>query len=312
MSDPAREAPPLLETPRLRLDALTVGDAEALHAFYRDPEAMRFMPEPPHTDLGQTRQRLERDLAAMGRHLWAVRLRDGDAIVGVVGYLAGTRHPGLGYLIHPAHWRNGYAGEAVGAALDHGFDALGFDRIELWIDERNRASRRVAEKLDFTLRSSLRQRYAHRDEAHTMLVYGLLADERRGEPLTSRPNVHAAQPVLMVHDLAAAIAFYRDTLGFGIDFVTDGPDGPDHAGVSLGDWSGAMAAIQLTRVPAEREIRVSSYLYLLVGHGLDALYERYRDAGVEIAGEPETFPWGMREFGVRDPQGHVLRFGQPA
>jgi RimJ/RimL family protein N-acetyltransferase/uncharacterized glyoxalase superfamily protein PhnB len=311
-ADPRASTAPALETARLRLDALTPGDAEALHAFYRDPEAMRYMPEPPHADLARTRARIARDLATMRRHLWAVRLRDGGDLVGVVGYLAGTRHPGLGYLIHPAHWGRGYAGEAVAAALEHGFDVLGFDRVELWIDERNRASRRVAEKLGFRQRSSLQQRYAHRDEAHTMLVYGILVEAYRGEPIPIRPNVHAAEPVLMVHDVAAAVVFYRDRLGFGVDFVFgDGPDGPDHAGVSLGDWSGAMATLQLTRVPREREIRPAGYLYLLVGHGLDDLYERVRRAGVEIAGEPETFPWGMREFGVKDPEGHVLRFGQP-
>jgi RimJ/RimL family protein N-acetyltransferase/uncharacterized glyoxalase superfamily protein PhnB len=311
-TDPRAATVPVLDTARLRLDALTLGDAEALHAFYRDPEAMRFMPEPPHADPAQTRDQLARHLAVTGRHLWAVRLRDGGDLVGTVGYLAGTRHPGLGYLILPDRWGRGYAGEAVGAAIDHGCGALGFDRVELWIDERNRASRRVAEKLGFRLRSALRQRYGHRDEAHTMLVYGMFAEERRGDAPPHRPSVHAAEPVLMVHDVAAAVAFYCDQLGFGVDFVFgDGPDGPDHAGVSLGDWSGAMATLQLTRVPREREIQPAGYLYLLVGHGLDDLYERVRAAGVEIAGEPETFPWGMREFGVRDLQRHVLRFGQP-
>lgn len=59
----------------------------------------------------------------------------------------------------------------------------------------------------------------------------------------------------MVHDVAAAVSFFCDQLGFGVDFVYgDGPGGPDHAGVSLGDWSGAMASLQLSRVPSEREI----------------------------------------------------------
>ena len=52
----------------------------------------------------------------------------------------------------------------------------------------------------------------------------------------------------------------------------------------------------------------SGELRIHVGHDLDGLFETYRDRGVPVAFAPVSQPWGLREFAVRDPNGHVLRF----
>ena len=299
---------PQLTTERLLLVPTTTDDATELHAAFGHREAMRFMPERPHRDADHTRKRLEQDLARPGSHLWTVRLREGSAI-GIVDFMGETRLPGMGYLIHPDHWSQGYATEACRAVLAFGFDQFGFDRAELWIDERNLASQRLARKLDFGLRGRLTQKYRHRERAHTMLLFGRWAHEWRGESRPRTPLPHGVTPVLMVHDVAAAVAFYRDRLGVGVDFLNGDP--LDHAGVSRGDWSGAMVNLQLTKIPPERPIEPSSYVYLHVGEGLDRLFEEYREKGVEVLAELESYPWGMREFTVRDGEGHVLWFGMP-
>ena len=36
----------------------------------------------------------------------------------------------------------------------------------------------------------------------------------------------------------------------------------------------------------------------------------YKSSGVEILSEPEDMPWGMREFNIKDLNGHRLRFGR--
>jgi len=33
--------------------------------------------------------------------------------------------------------------------------------------------------------------------------------------------------------------------------------------------------------------------------------------GAEVISRPTTEPWGLREFSVRTPDGHRLRFGEP-
>ena len=59
----------------------------------------------------------------------------------------------------------------------------------------------------------------------------------------------------------------------------------------------------------EREIQPSAYLYIFTDNRIDELCADYRDRGVEIVSDPEDEPWGIREFSVRDLDGHRLVFG---
>jgi hypothetical protein len=38
-------------------------------------------------------------------------------------------------------------------------------------------------------------------------------------------------------------------------------------------------------------------------------YDRCARAGLDTLQPPEDKPWGVREFGLRHPDGHVLRIG---
>jgi len=44
---------------------------------------------------------------------------------------------------------------------------------------------------------------------------------------------------------------------------------------------------------------------------VDAFHDRAFNAGAEIMKPPTDEPWGMREFGVRSPDGHRFMLGQP-
>lgn len=49
---------------------------------------------------------------------------------------------------------------------------------------------------------------------------------------------------------------------------------------------------------------------------VDSLYREWRDNGVEMLAEPESKPWGLREFTAADPDGNLFRvfydFATPA
>lgn len=298
-----------LETERLTLRPLHPDDVDALFAIHSDPRAMAFMPAPPQETRDQAQELLNYQRNSEGATYWAICLRESNYMIGQVNYLAHTRIPGLGYILHPDHWGNGYATEACRAALDYGFETLGLDRVELWIDETNAASLRVAQKLGFKVRGRLPHKYHHRSTHHFMLVWGMLASEWRAETNAepAAPRFFGVEPVLMTHDVQATAAFYRDKLGFHLDFLYGDP--PDHAGVSRGEWSGNLVSLQLTQVPPDRPIKPSANLHIRVDTRLDALYEQYRAAGVEIVATPDDKPWGFREFAIRDDTGHILIFG---
>src|SRR6185436_10019376 len=83
-------------------------------------------------------------------------------------------------------------------------------------------------------------------------------------------DLHGIQPVLQVADMAAAIAYYRDTLGFEVDFVAGEP--PVHARVSAGDRDSA-GAVRIRLVPFEGggARRDRGYYWIHVGQDLDGL-----------------------------------------
>jgi uncharacterized glyoxalase superfamily protein PhnB len=115
-----------------------------------------------------------------------------------------------------------------------------------------------------------------------------------------------SRSVLAVRDLDVSTRYYMDVLGFKRDFG-DGTDGwsflsRDGFKVMLGHCSDATPAGELGDH--------SYYAYVLVD-GVDQLYEELSGRKAGIMSALATKPWGLREFGVRTPDGHRIMFGQP-
>lgn len=298
----------ILTTERLILRPYQSQHLPDLYKMYSDLQTMRFMPTPPHKDVAATERYLADEMRHPDAHHWVICLKESDAPIGIVNYLGGTRVPGMGYIIRREYWGQGIAAEACRAALAYGFEQLGHDRVELWIDQTNFASQRVAQKLNFQLKGRIPLKYPHKAKEHIMLIFGLWAHEWHDEPAPDRPtNFYRAEPVLFVPNVAETAVFYRDKLGFNIDFLYGEP--PQHGGVSRGDWTGSGAVLQLSQRPSDQPIVPSGYLYIFVGHDIDNLHDQYQANGVTIRSAPQSYPWGLREFTIEDNNGHILRFG---
>jgi uncharacterized glyoxalase superfamily protein PhnB len=119
--------------------------------------------------------------------------------------------------------------------------------------------------------------------------------------MAERPVIRCetVHPTLQVPDVTATAEYYRDKLGFQLEFLWGEP--PVHAGVSLGCIS--MHFSQGSPAPH------GFWIYLVIDDA-DRLFEWYKENGVEVLDEPQTHPWGMREFNITDLNGYRLRFGQ--
>ncbi len=105
--------------------------------------------------------------------------------------------------------------------------------------------------------------------------------------------------VLHVNDMPAALAYYRDKLGFAVSFTWEEP--PRYICLGLGD-----AAIHLNAyVPPAGPSHVCIFC-----KGVDVLYDQLIARGVAIEEPIADQPYGMRDFTVIDPDGHRLVFGQ--
>lgn len=124
-------------------------------------------------------------------------------------------------------------------------------------------------------------------------------------PDTSHPvrpviDCELIHPTLRVKDVVAATEFYTSKLGFVISFTWGEP--PSMAGVNLGKT-------QMFLEKGEPNPAASS-VYFVVGNA-DELFEFHRDNGVEIVVTPDDRNYGLRDYSVRDLDGHQLTFGHP-
>ncbi len=140
---------PEIETARLRLRAPRLSDFDAWTEILCGPAA-------PHLGGPFSRDDAFTEfLASCGTWLlrghgpWTVEPRAGGDVLGFVfiGFEPGDAEPELGYLFCPAAEGRGFATEAVQAARDHAFTALGMTRVVSYIAPGNSASLRLARRV---------------------------------------------------------------------------------------------------------------------------------------------------------------------
>lgn len=179
-----------LTTSRLRLRAPRADDLEPLYAIFSDPEALRWWSHPPWTERAQAQACLD-SIAAGWRdgsfRQWAIVEPADDVPLGTVTLWALDRMHArceLGFMLRRDRWGQGLAGEAVAAALDHAFGALGLHRVEADVDPGNAASLRLLERLGFVREGRARERWVAADGSGRAdgILLGLLAREWRRHP----------------------------------------------------------------------------------------------------------------------------------
>jgi catechol 2,3-dioxygenase-like lactoylglutathione lyase family enzyme len=118
-------------------------------------------------------------------------------------------------------------------------------------------------------------------------------------------------------DADAALAFYRDALGFelrndvgyqGLRWLTVGPPGQPEVNIVLHP-PGADPGIteEERRTIAEMMAKGTYASIMLSTPDLDATFEALQGRDVDIVQEPIEQHWGMRDCAVRDPAGNMVR-----
>ena len=120
-------------------------------------------------------------------------------------------------------------------------------------------------------------------------------------------------PVLVYEDIAAGHDFLVEALGFTSGGIHRNPEGkPIHAEVRAGEL-----VIWLHRVAPElnlaspRSIPAASSGLVVRVANVDTHCERARARGAHLESEPRDMPYGQREYGVRDMEGHRWWFASP-
>ena len=122
-------------------------------------------------------------------------------------------------------------------------------------------------------------------------------------------NLVSISPFFIVRDLQSSISYYRERLGFQLDF--QGPEGDVYyAGVSR-DGIGIMLKEILPDVlPCPNHTRHDwahwdAYIYTL---DPDTLFAEFRERGVRFVKELSFIDEGLWGFEITDADGYVLAF----
>ena len=164
-------------TERLILRPITQDDFANWRSILSDAETMKHYPA-PYDDAGVQRW-ISWTLDNYDRYgfgLWAIILKDTGEFIGDCGItmqsINGQTLPEIGYHIHKAHWRKGYASEAARCCMAYAFDTLGFPAVYSYMTDSNAASYGVA------LKNGMKLVETYEDAAHVKhRVYAITLQE---------------------------------------------------------------------------------------------------------------------------------------
>ncbi len=151
---------PMINTARLTLSAMRPEDFDRFAEIWRDPDVVRHISGTPLTR-GEAWDKFLRNAGhwqMTGFGQWGVVLQSNRTLIGQAGFFYSNRSlgedfdgfPEAGWVLAPDMQGQGYGHEAVQAAHDW-FDRVIPGPLVALIDADHTASRRLAEKLGYTL-----------------------------------------------------------------------------------------------------------------------------------------------------------------
>ena len=133
-------------------------------------------------------------------------------------------------------------------------------------------------------------------------------------------TIHAS--FLPHDDPDAALAFYRDVLGFelrndvgynGMRWLTVGPPGQPGTSIVLHPPAVDPGITDDERRAIVEMMAKGTYGWILLATAdLDGAFERLQASDAEVVQEPTEQPYGVRDCAFRDPAGNTVRIRQVA
>jgi len=123
-------------------------------------------------------------------------------------------------------------------------------------------------------------------------------------------QLRAAFPIVYCEDLPRTLGFYRDVLGFAVDFAVPAEGEPAFVSLKLGGSELALADVagQDTGTHGLPVRPVGGHRFEVCLHveDVDAAVAELRAAGAPVLVAPADQPWGERLAYVQDPEGNPV------
>jgi len=185
---------PTLTAAAVRLREFTLGDVDALHRVYGDPEATRHLSfEPRSRD--QVAEIIEGILARRAdvprtEYALAIERPDTVEVVGMARLALGDYRSGqIGFALRPDQWRKGLGRQSVELLLRLAFDHLSLHRVWGASAPENRASCQLMLSVGMVEEGRIRDHLRVNGQWRDSVVHSILEEEwhrRCGHPSPSR------------------------------------------------------------------------------------------------------------------------------
>jgi catechol 2,3-dioxygenase-like lactoylglutathione lyase family enzyme len=146
-------------------------------------------------------------------------------------------------------------------------------------------------------------------EAARALKHGSGAPDR-AEDRPPSPRVCIAYPQLFVADVTRSAEFYKQKLGFAVEYLYGEP--PFYALVARDGVGLNLRHVDAPPIDPALARRESLLGAAIVVDGVKELYLEFKERGVEFEQALKLQPWGATDFIVRDPDGNLISFASPA
>ena len=178
---------PTLETDRLILRQLMREDTEFVFQHFGNPEvAQCLLDEPPVTEYAQAEEIVQFYAEPKGKAYdrWILIRKSNQQPIGTVGYHKWAKsyfRVEIGYDLSPDFWGWGYMSEALQAALSHGFELMGLNRIDALVYIENKRSIQLFQKLGFKQEGLLRDYFYLDGKFYDHYIFALLNKDHAKE-----------------------------------------------------------------------------------------------------------------------------------
>ena len=180
----------IIETPRLKMRPLNLGDVDDLLEYQSHPKIVRYIPWPERTreqvtealnktiNTGKSELKNEGDFFVL-----AWEIKSGEHAGKVIGQSnmtlrsVGDQLSDIGWVTHHNFQRQGFAFEATQALMQHAFANFPLHRIVADIDTRNPESAAMAEKLGMRREGEFKDAEFFKGDWCDMWLYAILKSE---------------------------------------------------------------------------------------------------------------------------------------
>lgn len=171
---------PILETERFVLRQLNQDDSREIFQYFSLDEVTKFYDLESFTNIEQAEELIDRWNQKFERNQglrWGITLRSESRVIGTCGFHGWMKNhykAEIGYELTPEYWRQGYMTEVIQKAIEFGFNNLGLNRIEAFVEPENVGSRKVLEKIGFSEEGTLKEHFYWRNRFVDTVIYALL------------------------------------------------------------------------------------------------------------------------------------------